>query len=124
PGRPIILLHSNLGITFDLTAIRESYVCSIGYLKSRIGVADFQEGHPCNANFYVLVDGQVRYSLLHYKQKGELTDISIKLEDTDRFLTLVTADGQGPNKSGDDLSGRTFLYDWCVFAEPVLVLGE
>ncbi|MBP8606180.1 MAG: NPCBM/NEW2 domain-containing protein [Phycisphaerae bacterium] len=123
-GKPCILMHGNHGITFDLTAIRESYVCSIGYLKSRIGVADFQEGHPCNANFYVLVDGQVRYSLLHYKQKGELTDISIKLEDTDRFLTLVTADGQGPNKSGDDLSGRTFLYDWCVFAEPVLVLGE
>ncbi|MBN2514259.1 MAG: NPCBM/NEW2 domain-containing protein [Sedimentisphaerales bacterium] len=123
-GKPCILMHGNHGITFDLRAIRESYLHRIDYFKSRIGIADFQEGHPCNANIYVIVDGQVRYSLLQYKEKGKLTDISVELEDTDRFLTLVTADGEGPNKPDDDLSNRTFLYDWCVFAEPVLVLGE
>jgi hypothetical protein len=120
-GKSCIVMHGNHGITFDLDAIRKSHDCSIKRFVSRIGIADFED-NPCNADFYVLLDGQVQYSLRQYKQKGVLNDVSVKIEDTNRFLTLVTTDGEYPNKLDKDDSMSTFMYNWCMFTEPVLVL--
>jgi hypothetical protein len=121
-GHPCIVMHANLGLTFDLDAIRHRKLGSVTRFVSQIGIADLQEPYPCNADFWVLVDGKVRYSLRQYKQKGVLNDISVEIKDTDRFLTLVTTDGGDPDKPAGGFYQRAISCDWCVFAEPALIL--
>lgn len=121
-GRPCIVMHANHGITFDLEAIRRAYPRKITRFVSQVGIADLDEACPCNADFWVVVDGQVRYSLQRYKQKGVLNEVSVELKDTDRFLTLVTTDGGDPDQPDGGFYTRAISCDWCVFAEPVLEL--
>jgi hypothetical protein len=92
----------------------------VARFAAKIGIADLNEPYPCNADFWVLVDGKVRYSLRNCRQKGKLTDISVELSDKDRFLTLVTTDGGDPDILR--IYERAISCDWCVFAEPVLEL--
>jgi hypothetical protein len=113
----IFMPGSNHGITFDLDAIRSRYNLKIDQFTSRVGLVDFNNKR-CNTNFYVLVDGQLRYSLLGYIQKGVLNDVSVKLEETDRFLTLATTENVDQI---DYMANSTLRENWCVFAEPVLV---
>jgi hypothetical protein len=116
----IVMQYSNHGITFDLNAVREGYKLRIDRFTSRVGLIDF-DAKRCNANFYVLVDGKLRYSLIGYAQKGVLNEISIELEDTDRFLTLATSENVDQI---DYMANSTLRNNWCVFAEPVLVLEQ
>lgn len=117
-GKPcIVMQNSNHGITFDLNAIRHRYQLKIDRFTSQVGLVDF-DNKRCNANFYVLVDGRPRYTLLGYTQKGILNEVSVSLEDTDRFLTLATTE----NVDQTDYMANSTLYEnWCVFAEPVLL---
>jgi hypothetical protein len=121
-GRSCIVMHANHGLTFDLDAIRKSYHRDINRFTSRIGIADLNEIYPCNADFYVLVDGKIRYSLKQYKQKGVLNDVSVEIKKTDRFLTLVVTDGGDPDVPDGDLSQRAITCDWGVFTDPILAL--
>ncbi len=120
-NHPCLLMHANMGITFDLSAIR--VLCpdiKMTHFTSQFGIADFEENAGCNADFWVLIDGQVRQSRRNVTQKGVLYNVSIELGPSDRFLTLVTTDG-----GDDDYSGayqRPYTSDWCVFVEPTLVL--
>ncbi|MEN6308398.1 MAG: NPCBM/NEW2 domain-containing protein [Anaerohalosphaeraceae bacterium] len=114
----IVMQNSNHGITFDLDAIRSRYNLKIDRFESEVGLVDF-DGKRCNANFYVLVDGQLRYSLPGYNQKGILNRVSVNLKDTDRFLTLATSENVDQI---DYMANSTLHENWCVFAEPVLVL--
>jgi hypothetical protein len=121
-GKPCINMHANIGLTFDLDAIRKHYQCGINRFTSRIGIADLNEDYACNADFYVLLDGRICYSLRQYKQKGALNDVSVEINDTDRFLTLVTTDGGDPDYPEGGCYKRSNSCDWCVFTEPVLML--
>lgn len=114
----IFMPGSNHGVTFDLDAIRNHYHLKVDRFTSQVGLSDF-DNKRCNANFYVLVDGKVRYSLLGYTQKGVLNDVSVKLEDSDRFLTLAASENVDQI---DYMANSTFNNNWCVFAEPVLIL--
>jgi hypothetical protein len=121
PEHPCLVLHANLGITYDLQAVRNEFSeWRVARFAAKIGIADLNEPYPCNADFWVLVDGKVRYSLRNCRQKGKLTDISVELSDKDRFLTLVTTDGGDPDILR--IYERAISCDWCVFAEPVLEL--
>lgn len=118
---PCLVMHANLGITFDLNAVRA--MCpdiKLSRFVSKIGIADFEESSDCNADFWVLVDGQVRHSRRNVKQKGVLSSVSVEIEPTDRFLTLITTDGGDIDRMG--AYQRSYTCDWCVFAEPALVL--
>lgn len=118
-GKPCIVMNgSNHGITFDLDAIRSRYNLNIDRFTSRVGLMDF-DNKRCNANFYVLVDGQERYSLAGYSQKGVLNNVSVKLEDTDRFLTLAISENIDKI---DYMANSTLRNNFCVFTEPVLVM--
>ena len=120
-NHPCIVMHANLGITFDLSAIRT--MCpdiKITHFVSQFGIADFEEQVGCNADFWVLVDGQVRESRRHVTQKNVLGTVSIELSPSDRFLTLVTTDGGDIDRMG--AYQRSFTCDWCVFVEPALIL--
>ena len=116
-----LAMHANLGITFDLKAIRA--MCpdiKLTHFVSKIGVADFKEHTGCNADFWVLIDGQVRSYWRNVTEKNVLRNVSIELKPTDRFLTLVTTDGEDVDRLG--YYQRAYTCDWCVFAEPALIL--
>ena len=117
-----IIMHANRGLTFDLQAMRNQYQRGIERFTSKIGIADLKEMCPCKADFYVLVDGQIRYSLRQYTQKGVLNDVSIEIKDMDRFLTLVTTDGGDADFPDQGFYKRAISCDWCVFTDPILVL--
>ena len=121
-GNACLVMHANRGLTFDLDAIRQSYHRSIRRFTAQAGIADLREPYPCNADFWVLVDGQICYSLRQYKQKGILNDISVEIQDTDRFLTLVTTDGGDPDDPAGGFYTRAISCDWCIFTEPMLEL--
>jgi hypothetical protein len=122
--RSCIVLHANLGLTFDLNAVRKSYQCGINRFMSQVGMADLEEEYSGNADFWVLVDGQVRYSLRQYKEKGVLNDVSVEIKDTGRFLTLVTTDGGDMDDPEGGVYNRAISCDRGVFADPVLVLEK
>jgi hypothetical protein len=120
-NHPCIVMHANLGITFDLSAIRA--MCpdiKITHFVSQFGIADFEEQVGCNADFWVLVDGRVRSSRRNVTQKNILSNVSIDLNPSDRFLTLVTTDGGDIDRQGT--YQRSFTCDWCVFVGPALIL--
>ena len=113
---PGIMAHSNAGITFDLEVIRglksEMHIASFAALG---GISDsiMQSDYVANAKvvMWVLVDGKVRAKVeldaLNLKQKT----IEVSLGDGDRYLTLVSTDGE------NGVNG-----DWAFWGEPRLVL--
>jgi hypothetical protein len=77
---------------------------------------------PCNADFWILVDGKVRYKKTQVKEK-KLFAADIELSEKDRFLTLITTDGQ--DSEGRILNNTPLTphdSDWCYFADPVLIV--
>jgi hypothetical protein len=112
---PAIAVHSNAGITFDLDALRRDMPgLEITGFKATCGVSEDVKKHPEDAqqgksDFWVLVDGQKRFEAIGMDANAKPQEISVSLGGQERFLTLVSTDGDGrPN------------YDWCFFAEPRL----
>jgi hypothetical protein len=121
PGKSALFMHGNAGITFDLKKIREVFPGSLKEFRAVYGIADdywMGVGCPAYADFWVLVDGQVRFSRkgVQVHQGGSIT---VALSDSDRFLTLVTTDG---GKGSPEYDNRTSFNDWSVFAEPCLIV--
>lgn len=117
---PAIFMHANTGITFDLQAIRRS----LGNLKIRrfTALAGISENGPRRspyADFWVLVDGKVRFC-----RKGadgaEVYPIQIELSESDRFLTLVVTDGGQEKCLWIDGQPYVLDGDWGLFAVPQL----
>jgi hypothetical protein len=118
---PCVVFHANLGVTFNLNAIRAAYPeRTISRFVSKIGIADLEESHSCNADFWVLIDGKVRYSMKNVKQKGLLKELAVEISPTDRFLTLAVTDGGDEDMPG--FYNRAITCDWGVFVGPVLEL--
>ena len=118
-----MFLHPNLGVTFDLDAIR-SLLPNVDPVRfqSKIGISE-RAWRECNADFWVLVDGKVRYKQEKVKRKGVIDIIDIKLSEDDRFLTFVTTDGGDPDmRTVNNFPALGIDSDWCVFADPVLIL--
>lgn len=132
---PAVTMHSNLGITFDLSAVRaalpgvriNSFSSTFGvsetvekWLRSRdfsdleqsTEVAKISAVRQSDAAFWVFLDGKkVFCETLSNASKAGTVDIPI--EEDVRFLTLAVTEA-------DD----TFMFDWAVFARPELILGS
>ena len=115
-----VFIHANAGITFDLDKIRAAYssapikwfrtVC-LQYRDKKIYASD----HSLKTlDFWILVDGQVRYQKPNVDHSEPPCPIQFPISQQDRFLTLVVTDGRE-----DDLS-----HDWGYFIEPTLILGN
>jgi hypothetical protein len=111
-----IALHSNAGITFDLDAMRRDMPgLEIIEFKGRCGISEDVRTHLLDgvpwgtADFWVLVDGKKRFEAVGMNVNSEPPEISVPLSRQERFLTLVTTDGNG---------GANF--DWGFFAKPRL----
>ncbi len=113
-SNPVIFMHTNSGLTFDLQAIRESLPqgASIERFTALCGVSDdTPETDKWRSDFWVLVDGQLKFDFLAVRKNtpGQVVDIPIGPED--RYLTLITTD-----------AGDSTANDYCLFARPVLEL--
>lgn len=119
-----LLLHANAGITYDLAVIRSQVPdLKISRFDSQLRISQTAPDVP-NCDFWILVDGKVRYSKRNVTQRDFADTVSVKLSDGDRFLTLVATDGQDPENRilSDGSIMKSINSDWCVFDKPVLVL--
>lgn len=119
---PCLVQHANMGITYDLQAMRSLLPdVNIVRFQSKFGVGK-ETDRPCSADFWILVDGKLRYKKTQVKEKT-LFSVELELSEKDRFLTLVTTEGQdSEGRVFDDFGVTTIDSDWCRFADPVLVL--
>lgn len=122
----LLLMHANMGITFDLQAIR-SLLPGVGIVRfqSQFGIRKWaMRPDASNADFWVLVDGELKFKKEHVTIQ-ELHSVDIKLSENGRFLTLIMTEGNDPDERiWDDLLLRPIDSDWGMFVEPVLVLGS
>ncbi len=107
-------LHANVGITFNLDAVRESRSRELAYFKAIVAnLASSPRGDDPKANSVadvrVFVDGKLRYSRLQFGSNDGDASILVELTHEDRFLTVVTTDADGDP-----------LFDLVVLIDPVL----
>ena len=110
---PRICLHSNAGITFDLAAIRSAmpgfkihnFSANFGMLESNLDI-------PTDVDLCILVDGKEVYSHPGYLSTDDMLDINIKLEESDRFLTVTC------------MEGKVNYGDWAILINPILQLSN
>ena len=124
PPAHSILMHANVGITYDLQAIR-GFLPGVRIIRfqSKLGIEDvFLRPTLSNADFWILVDGELRYQKTQVKV-NQLFSVDIELSEKDRFLTLVVTDGKDPHERIlDNVAYPEIDCDWGMFADPVLVL--
>ena len=119
---PAIYMHANLGVTFDLAAIRRwiGGVKKIVRFTSRCGLSEsifddrvYQTHKDLvpEADFWVLVDGRVVFEGKDIGlQTNGSVDINVTLDQTNRYLTLAVTEGMNA------------AFDWGLFVKPVLEL--
>ena len=128
-----ITMHSNLGITFDLDAIRaklpgvniRSFSTAFGisntvesWLNKRnfnewemtSKVQKLSEANQSTAEFWIFLDDRKVLQKTVSSGSGPGT-ITVPVDKTIRFLTLAVTEAED-----------TFMFDWAVFARPELVL--
>jgi ferric-dicitrate binding protein FerR (iron transport regulator) len=133
PETPAITLHSNQGITFDLSMIRKTIAdLDIHSFAARIGVSQtvsdaleqekgrtfddfpavkkvFDAGYS-KVEFWVFLDGkEVFHQVQTSAEKARKIDIPIS--EKDHFLTLAVTE-----------SDDTHAYDWALWGRPELIL--
>jgi hypothetical protein len=113
PGRGLIFLHANNGITFDLEAIRRANP-GFKQLRFRATAGNVEPVSATGAaagyaDLWVLVDGQVRFRRRGINGCSGAFPILFSIAESDRFLTLAATDG-----------GNTMAGDWILFGSPVL----
>ncbi len=124
PYRPAITIQANLGITFDLNAIRKDLegfdltyfetLCAVASDTNAIYETVDKDKRPTGkADFWILVDGQVKKTIQGVRM-GFSETVRIPIYSNDRFLTILTTDHM---ESGElDPIG----WDRCFLGEPVL----
>lgn len=117
----MIGLHANVGITFDLKAIREQFGKTPARFVSQVTNLDNSDQHTAGdgttekrfvADFRLFVDGELRASRFGFGRTDGDMRIDTPLDPSDRFLTIVTTD-----------AGH-YWYDQVALIDPVLELTE
>lgn len=113
-----ISMHANLGITFDLQAIRDTMPgIAIVRFTAQAGIPVSARPDVSEGDVYILVGGHVRFSRTAVRSP-EMFDIDVPLAMHERFLTLIATDGLVVR--GD--AKKASSWDWCFFADPILKL--
>jgi hypothetical protein len=113
-----ISMHANLGITFDLQAMRDTFSgVRIVRFTAQAGIPVSARSDVSDADVWVLVDGRLRFTHRAVRS-AQMFDIDIPLAAHERFLTLITTDGG--RVRGD--ARKASAWDWCFFADPTLEL--
>lgn len=111
--RPLLFMHANACITFDLDAIRSAMPgFSVTGFRSRcILIEKSDRIRTEKSDIFVLVDGKVKFKQYGFDRNGVALNVDIPLNDNNRFLTLMATD-----------SGDSIAIDWVGFAEPYVLL--
>lgn len=124
---PALSIHSNQGITFDLSEIRNSIPeGTITQLQSLIGISetvmDYVDGAESldpetlskttfsTVSFWVFLDGR-KACEIELSNNDEPVRLEIPIRTEDRFLTLAVTE-----------SGDVNAFDWALFGRPELVI--
>jgi len=107
-------LHANVGITFDLDAVRSSRSRELHYFKAVVANLDSSPRDDSSeagslADLRIFVDGKLRYSRLQFGRNDGDAGINVALSNADRFLTIVTTD-----------AGSDPVFDHVVLIDPTL----
>ena len=116
PGRGSIFMHANSGITFDLAAIRAAHPqFRIARFVAVAGNAESSSADlgDAGADAWVFVDGKVQFRRRQINYNNGAFAINLPIAKADRFLTLMSSDGN-----------RSIGWDWIVFGDPRLELIE
>jgi hypothetical protein len=110
---PAITMHSNVGITFNLDAVRKQNPGTlIRRFSSLAGLSDTAPFTDIKADLWVVVDGIQRFQLHIDRERGQVSGtVNVPIGDGDHFLTLIATDS--------DLAEAG---DWTFFGTPVLEL--
>ncbi len=112
-GNSLLGLHANVGITFDVEAIRNALVgqdaSSHDALRFTAKLGYFGATGAHHADAWVFVDGKQTAHFPELKREHGLQNIDVELPPTSRFLTLVATDG-----------GNGFSMDQIGFGDPVV----
>jgi hypothetical protein len=111
-NHPALLMHANVGITFDLNVIRGSVEgARIASFTACCGVSNRERetGDPAS-EFYVLVDGELKFHREIAMRTRPVPEVRIPLNPDNRFLTLAC------------LCGRENVGDWSFFGDAALEL--
>jgi hypothetical protein len=111
-NHPALLMHANIGITFDLDVFRKDLGSTrVTAFTSKCGVSQHvQNVDDPKAIFYVLVDGHIQFNQEIGKHAHPAARVRVELRQNDRFLTLAC------------LAGQENAGDWSFFGEPALEL--
>jgi hypothetical protein len=102
PDHWLVYLHANVGLTFDLAALRRLHPDSaLTQFHAVVGNVLGKNNKDARTwELFVLADGALR---LHRKFHGaDVLPIAVPLSNSDRALTLVITDG-GATNGGDDI---------------------
>ena len=112
-AHPHIYMQANVGITFDLDAMRSRLTAgSMRRFTAQCGVCAEIPKEDEEVDFWVLVDGQVRFVRQDATKAEGAIKVDVPLHEQDRFLTLAVT--QGTDGS---------MWDLGLFAEPAVELG-
>ena len=133
PDSPAITIHSNQGITFDLSRIRTNIPDGkISQFRSLIGISETVQTQLARLNstekttpaemesmlkatyskaaFWVFLDGKKVYEGI-VSNSDKPIQLEIPITATDRFLTLAVTE-----------SDDSCAYDWALFGRPKLII--
>lgn len=113
PENPSISIHSNQGITFDLSAIRKCIPdMTIVKFRSLIGISETVStyGDRSAVDFWVFLDGRKVFEK-QLSNADRAVPVEIPVTDTDRFLTLAVTE-----------AGDGWAFDWALFGRPALMI--
>ena len=113
PGNPLLFMHSNACITFDLDALRSSMpgFNIISFQSDCILLERADMERLEKVDIFILIDGIARLQKLGFDQNNMKIPVNIPLAESDRFLTLVVTDG------GDGIA-----IDWVGFIDPKIIV--
>jgi hypothetical protein len=111
--RPLLFMHSNACITFNLDAMRKAMPgFHVTSFRSRCVLIEKSDRiRTEKADVFVLVNGETKFKQVGFDQNGLALNVDIPLTDNDRFLTLAATDGND-----------SIAIDWVGFAEPYVLL--
>lgn len=111
PGHWLLFLHANVGLTFDLAAIRRLHPgLSLSRFRATVGNSFPRNinGGDLPADIYCIVDGVSRFQRRQFHRTDTFT-ADVPINDSERFLTIVTTDGGVGNDGHDILLGDCVL---------------
>ena len=129
PENPSISIHSNQGITFDLSKIRQNIpVGEIKEFRSLIGISETVKKYIdeaktldmqtlsrrtfSTADFWIFLDGRKVYEL-KMANSDKPVQVNIPIDIQDRYLTLVVTEGSDG-----------WAFDWAIFGQPELIIDS